>query len=121
MARESGLTTNSGNEEDTNCDRAGPELQTHRREVSRCTRLPGRRAPTTAHPVAKAQPTGLGEGGPLTPTSVTVHGAEPQPLSGPGICLNLQRRDWSPSCHTQERKEVVMGDKGGRAEETNRD
>lgn len=115
MARESGLTTDAGNEENTDCDGAGPDLQTHMHEVSRCTRLPGRRAPTTA------QPTGLREGGPLTPTSVAVHGAEPQPLSGPGVCLNLQGRDWAPSCHTQEREEVVKGDKGGRAEDTNRD
>lgn len=39
MARENGLATNSGNEEKTNHDQAGPNLQTQKHEASRCTRL----------------------------------------------------------------------------------
>lgn len=97
MAKENGLTANSRDEENTDYGQAGPNLQTQMHKAAR------RQAPATARPVAGAQPTGLGGEGPPS-TWVTVHCAEPQPLSGPGVGLNPEQRDWSPSSKRGKRR-----------------
>lgn len=65
MAKENGLTANSRDEENTDYGQAGPNLQTQMHKAA------GQQAPTTARPVAGAQPTGLGGAGPPPPGSLS--------------------------------------------------